>query len=351
MKKMDVSYGGGGDTILYYLKENKFFSYEKDHLHACYGGRQYYSSRTGLSGAGYLDIDVDDLVEFPTYRVDCREPISLTAPIHQTKQGAPIYGFVPTTSHKGVTRSHPIVFTDGQKVVFLPVMTTDREDCLFNLPEILGFEGLLFKKIEVPYFDVPGDGQAYENYFTFGLYNPYHCKGVNAIRFTSFPFLEFSGFPNPENYFQKTVGIYCVGNDYYHFHKVDPMRGYWDIKLDFDPYSTIGEIINGWISDGNGMFWRRDQDKPTYHVFYERVRPEAKMAEGLSPWCEYELEVPIFEFHSKPIEEWNRSLKKEWLRKVIMDYAYVCPEEGLREEMETSLEKVVSLQNSLDLER
>ena len=70
MKKdrIDVDFGGGYDSIIYSVKENRFYSYEQEteEVHSRYAGRQYYSSRSGMSGAGFLEVDPanNDLILF-----------------------------------------------------------------------------------------------------------------------------------------------------------------------------------------------------------------------------------------------------------------------------------------------
>ena len=74
MNRVSYGYGSGTATVFWSLKTNRIFNCfnEEDRaaLHEIYGGKQYYYSRSGSSGAGYLQpVMMDnDLVSLPVYR-------------------------------------------------------------------------------------------------------------------------------------------------------------------------------------------------------------------------------------------------------------------------------------------
>ena len=109
MKKANVSFGGGSSSVLFSVRDGRFFDYEKDteELHTRYGGKQYYHSCSGMSGAGFLT-DEGDLISFGHYRSDAGHEQS-RATVHRTKSGQEIFGYAPTISHGGIDNSMPFV--------------------------------------------------------------------------------------------------------------------------------------------------------------------------------------------------------------------------------------------------
>lgn len=119
MKKLQLAYGGGTDDIFLSIKAKRFFSYEKDReeIHELFGGKAYYTSRSGDSGAGWINEEAD-LILFGFYRTDARN--QQHREIVHMENGKEIFGYIPIISHGGINTSEPIVLTDGKMVVFLP---------------------------------------------------------------------------------------------------------------------------------------------------------------------------------------------------------------------------------------
>ena len=279
-KKIGVSFSGGQDTIVMAARTGEILSYEndKDLLHSRYGGRQYYYSRSGLSGAGYLEprAQDNDLVELGFYRVDANEKLH---PKNSPFGGMRIYA--PISSHRGVEKTYPVVVVQHDQVVFAPVWDL--------LGTIRGFNSLGFQEKEVKYY-LPPDPSCIE--FTWGLHNPHKYRGVRATRFLSIPgeesFFSGTGFLGLKLHIQEFEGIY------FHRHR----DGYWDLCFE-NPREVDGEIAEGWVGDGEGLFWRRNDLGGQVQVFIEK--------EGFSS---YEENFSILDWFSKPVEDHSKSLRE-----------------------------------------
>ncbi len=64
MKKIKLEWAGGLDTFMFDLRKGEMFSYEQDRdaLHEKFGGKCYYASLSGLSGAGWIEA-IPELVQ------------------------------------------------------------------------------------------------------------------------------------------------------------------------------------------------------------------------------------------------------------------------------------------------
>lgn len=135
-KRIEVSWGGGSNTLLLSLATATLYSYEDDCevVHKRYGGKCYYSSRSGMSGAGYLipeegEMGVNDLF-FPfAFRTDAWRGVLLwgqgTPGLGVVKKDdsvftrpRPVVVFVAYISHGGVDYGCPAVVSDGCNVAF-----------------------------------------------------------------------------------------------------------------------------------------------------------------------------------------------------------------------------------------
>lgn len=116
--RIEVEFGQGTDTILLEVETNRVWSYETDReeLHNLHGGKQYYFSRSGLSGAGYLEPDSDhSLLLVGGYRVDAPS-VRWGGASLRTFNEKEVFAYFPTRSHKGITNDLAVV-SDGQIVV------------------------------------------------------------------------------------------------------------------------------------------------------------------------------------------------------------------------------------------
>ena len=55
MARIDLEWGGGGFSVILNLKDGQLFPYGgKPEFHQEFGGKCYYTSRSGMSGAGWI---------------------------------------------------------------------------------------------------------------------------------------------------------------------------------------------------------------------------------------------------------------------------------------------------------
>jgi len=342
-KRIEVRFSGGYDSILYSVKDNRFYSYEReiDELHARYGGRQYYSSRSGLSGAGFLEVDPanNDLIIFGYYRTDAcceqhRETVHLV-------DGQPVFGYAPIISHEGIDNNAPFVLTDGSKVAF--VSAWNVRDILLGWKEIEG------KEIELTWYDQYG----YAGRLTFQLYNPDHFRGVRATRFIDLRYArEQKGDLQPryEVLFERKLNICTNGSRWFHLH----IDGFLDLMWDEDPRQIVGEIVAGWQGTGDGLYWRRG--RTGVEAFIEIPRASLNggkyVVEGeTSEWIDYEENFSVLEWFSKEVDEWKEYFRSKLLTKARQDYVYARQRAGIdtRRLMEQNREVRICVQDSLDV--
>ena len=78
MSRIKLESGAGRLGVIYDVAEDRLHPYTVDsEIHARYGGRMYYRSRSGLSCAGWMPAS-PELLPLPTYRVDTIHPKKLT---------------------------------------------------------------------------------------------------------------------------------------------------------------------------------------------------------------------------------------------------------------------------------
>ncbi len=342
IKKIEVSFGGGVDTILFSVSRRQFFSYEqnRDELHRLYGGLPYYTSGTGLTGAGFLQptAEQDDLIKFGWYRTDARgqqgKEIVIPSP---SRYGKPVCGYVPITNHGGIDRSSPIVLSDGDNVVFSSV---------YDAPAYLNSWATLdFMRMTLTYYAAEG----YTNSFAWGFLNENHMSGVRATRFLDLERAssELRRIGQPYelygSHFDRALNIFSHmtswrGQRWFH---VSPDY-YLDMMWETDPREIVGEIRNGWIGTGTGLFWRRSG--VVVQAFVER--------EFDGNWVEYEEEIPVLTWFQHPVSHWVAQIGAELEAKAASirssRTAVEKPVSDLREWMAANPEVVVRIQDSLD---
>lgn len=261
-----MNFGGGKNTIVLSLSEVRFYSYEKDlsYLHNKYNGRNYYSSRTGLSGAGYLEPKdcENDILLMDTYNVNHRDKN-----INFSKPG--IRTYVPIKAHEGIREEYPMVMVENNKVAFVRPLAEDY------LSTKNSFYTLEWKEKELVYYTEYGE----KMFFTFLFYNPYNnFKGVNPLEFINLKDYVYNGIDNEDNYsplhyknisnLSQVANIKYIGGKFYHLNKL----GYLDKKYDEDPHNVVGDVAGGWVGAGGGLFWKRI--KNSINVFLELTREE-----------------------------------------------------------------------------
>jgi len=341
-KRVDLEYGQGKDDILFSAKTGNFFSYENDggKLHELYGGERYYVSNTGLTGAGYLEVKPgeNDLIKFGYYRTDARSMQEI-ATVHKLVNGQEIFGYAPITSHGGIGHAKPFVLTDGHKVAF--VASWDVRTTLLEWEEIRG------KEINIEYYTSEG----YKYTHTSELYNPQHFRGV---RFTRFVDLEAerrdtNGLSPGHSCFAQKLSI-CE-NDEKWFHL--SLDGIFDKMWETDPRELVGEIVNSWVSSGNGLYWRRRRND--VETFVEVKRSEFAggkyVVEGeTGEWLDYEQNFSVLEWFSREPEEWREYFQPKLTKKAREDYIHARQRSGVdtKKLMKENPEALICIQDSLD---
>ena len=136
MKRIKVGFWGGLSDVLFSTKDGRFYFYEieSEEVHCKYGGQQYYVSRSGMSGAGFLlpKDENNDIILFGTYRVDIKGTEQAIKKVYSVNEEEtnwnrgletkkPIFGYTPIRAHKGFDFNFPIILTDGKKVCFVRV--------------------------------------------------------------------------------------------------------------------------------------------------------------------------------------------------------------------------------------
>ena len=140
-KKISVSWGGGESDL--FLQVNKGgkpmvldIEYDAKEIYGVCGGRTYYVSCSGLSGAGYLN-SFGSLLPLGSYRVDtAHNDFKWFLPVGETPDMEEVLVAVPYVSHEEkkseTLRSHPTVIKAGHKVVYC-----DFETNFLELVELL----------------------------------------------------------------------------------------------------------------------------------------------------------------------------------------------------------------------
>lgn len=124
--KREVSYGNGATDLFVIIKGGKpelyDYEYDTDTLHEKCGGKQYYRSRSGCSGAGYL-ATLGELIPVGLYRVDtAHNEWQEFVPVGTTPEGEEIKVALPYASHLedklDILVRYPTVIKVGYTVVY-----------------------------------------------------------------------------------------------------------------------------------------------------------------------------------------------------------------------------------------
>lgn len=160
MKKINVSWGDGMSDLFLDLtgKRPRILDVEFDgeKLHEMCGGETYYTSRSGYSGAGWIE-NLGTLLPLGTYRVDTVHNsfqcfVSLGEIERHEEQ---VLAAVPYTSHTwdktATLRDYPTVLKIGNKVVYCDFEINFREllEVIFSnqeLPERCEIDGVTYKR-------------------------------------------------------------------------------------------------------------------------------------------------------------------------------------------------------------
>lgn len=338
MKRLDVGYSGGYSTILFSVRNNRFYSYEQDReeIHQKYGGCQYYESRSGLTGAGWIEGN-NDLIPFGYYRVDIYGTEQRKEIVHFVDE-KPIWGYAPIISHGGIDRRYPFVLTDGNKVAF--VHEQELVDILLHWKEI---EAQQFEFIHYS----PG---GYKETKVFRLYNKYHYSGVRATRFIDLreerEYLKGFDLPKLDTVFSYKLNIFQYCDRWFHWHP----EGVLDMVWYTDPRNIVGHIVAGWYGNGSGVYARPHK----YHMETFIEIPRRNIAngkyyvEGKTPeWVNYEQNFTLLEWYA---QDGPAQLRQKVLQKARHDYisAHRQDKNSVLALMQQHPEVVLTLQDSYD---
>jgi hypothetical protein len=381
-KRMELKFGGGMSDVVYSLKERKLYNYEEDSqlLEAEYGGMQYYTSRSGNSGAGYLNFEQgeNDLLKMSTYRSDVAHPGDF---IYHGEESVyndsevetnENYIFIPTISHGGIDRNAPIIFVSkrydyGQKIAF---MRFHRD--ITGLLE--AFKALEFTEMETEYYR-SGDGHTkYHGYnivkhtFKWKFHNENNFRGINALSFLNIQ--EMIEPPKQEEKFiLQTLNLTSV-------EKTEVcLKTYKDVVTTaylhrnysgfYDQFITEDELLNsnGELVDS----WQVGQGWKINKFFYKRFGNTIRMMKEVNlqdysdgkyfierKFMEYELDISIFDFYEAQHEDWNKELERQLLRKIRNEWVWERSEEkktfisqNIKEVLEKNPNQVINLDDSV----
>lgn len=116
--KTQLCFGNGVMDCFMDVESGNFYAYgaSQGEIHKLFSGKQYYCSRSGLTGAGF--ILSDNIVEFGYYRTDCKDEQKLKL-VGNNANSQEIMGYCPIDygKHELVSNA-PIVLTDGKRVAY-----------------------------------------------------------------------------------------------------------------------------------------------------------------------------------------------------------------------------------------
>lgn len=315
---MNVNFGSGKDTVLMNMENNQLFSYEVDSklLHSLYGGKQYYTSCSGMSGAGFLDFSLreNNLIELGSYRSDKNTRDHL----YYREFEDNIKIFIPVKTHAGIDVEYPIVISDGNKVGFY-----NHYDTIFESLEKFKEGGDSFKTIITTFFKIDGS----EHSLRWKFSNQNKKRGVNALAFIDTPEEELGEI---QNFMGEKLHLHKI-NDEEYLHR--NQLGFFDQKLLVEDIESLdNEIVEGWRYAG--FYYRRINDRVS--MFKETTISGKYYIEGsdYESFEEYELEVGVLEFYQHSKEHWNDELEILLLEKIRKNWIW-----EKRKEMKSYLNK------------
>jgi hypothetical protein len=342
MRKIKASFDGLHDTFLFSMREGEFYSYEKERgeLHEKYGGIPYYTSQSGLSGAGWLE--EDDLVRFGFYHPKHRKQKIETVSSYEEA----VFGYVPWTPHNGCDFRYPVVLTDGNTVAFV-----SPYDVVYALLDWNSIKKQA-KMLHLKYFNF---GARREDSKEFFLYNIHKFRGVNAARFIDLryereqvkealndPMYDDSLFPEKLT-IAKVDDLWChVSRD-----------GLFDKAWDEDPRNIIGEIVNEWYHDGDKIYWKREFNSVFAFIEVERSEyEEGRYSIPKTKYANYELYFPAIKWYQDKAS-CKKELQHYLRRKIKMDYVIhakrVREKADVVELMAQHPELVLTIKDSLEV--
>lgn len=357
MKKVEYSFGGGtGDVFLSMKTKKIYFCYlenDRAEMHGNYGGKQYYSSRSGASGAGF--VFADDLFKIEgTYRAN----ITYLSEAWPTE----IFGVKIMLPTEGLDANHrpAVALLDG-----VLVFMTSPEEIVSILTGAIPGEDL--KKVSYRYLNHNGEISKFEiGWVGWNCYAPRDGRPHNL--------------PYPFESFVSTMGLVKKVPQEGNLHRMDfpadsdwETVSFWDLPGEiekrpvsiFDGYkqsfierkmsltkSEIGLVRLGSfglpVEKIDGELFPQDQQRSfrsgwntqgfgAYHFAYKRVGDNGtkvyavlevvpgQVSEKYSVLgessMEYELLIEnVIEWFNHPIEYWVEKMKVELTKKIRSEF-------------------------------
>jgi len=370
-RRISTEFWGVESDILYSVRKKEFYFYEIEFekIHRKYGGRKYYSSQTGLSGAGYIEPEEkdNDIIFFGSYRIDIKgveqriKKVYLVREDGQVRQeGKEIFGYVPIKGHKGFDFDFPVVLSDGRKVCF--VTEEEVQETLLCWNEQEG------QTKEFVYFKSSGEKELLK----WELFNPHKFTKLDALRFVDLKKIKENQEiienhkEEDESLFSRKLRIVREKGEkkWFHLNKNNIFDYFWAK----DPREIKGGIVNGWNGNGKGFFWKRVHDrvlsfmeikrkslsKGKYEL--EKISPDWVSRDSLI-WVEFEEDLEILEFYSKDVSHFQEYFERKCLEKARKDFIYAIRQHKTKKQeareilkmMEKSKDIPIRIQDSLEV--
>lgn len=338
MKKIQVSWAGEGFSC-FWSKEHGIMGYHPECdlnlLHEEFGGVNYYQSRTGLTGAGYLQLQPEDiLIELGYYRVDVWQGSGNQhkKQVGETNYGDPIWGYVPVINGGFPEKIFPIVLTDGDRIMFLSCK--DLPNVVENWEE-QDWENA--KTITAKYYT----SEKFQKEEKFKLItNGYY--GVNALRFSDLRYAqkcanEILETTTERCEWQNILNVRSINNK---IAVIDPLFNYVTHIFEFD--NIWPDVINGWVinKEDNSLFcWKR--------INNSKIKA---MSVNLETNEEYEEEFSSWIFDPKNVrEQLQKALKRKERRDAVIRKIQNYSEYNIRNILEDNPNLIVSFDDSISV--
>lgn len=353
--RLPVSFGHGIDTPLLTTDMTGYLtvmSYEKDRvkIHDLCGGVAYYTSKSGMSGAGW--IRPHKAVRLAWYRTDAPDEIA-------DKKSADIghvYDYclyVPISGHGGIDSDYPAVVTDWKKnVAFIDV--TEVPMVLKKDFEIDDIDEL--KEIKKEVFELNDDTFPVLRYIDVNLRGNYKAfeKRPSVFRFLDPDEIQASFVgallkDGTQTFLQKRAFVYAYEGHHYHIDCEGHIDMWWSGS--YDPTLNVECPPRGWIVEGGGLMWRVNRDQKTVYAIKEVDRLEKYTVPGLPRKIEYEIETSLANWMLLNRKGKHELFDAKLAKKARVDW--VESSQGLTAEkvaelMAAAPETVVCVQDSLD---
>ncbi len=330
---MNLNWGSGSFDVILDLRTGIIMEYTKENkerIHSHYGGKNYYISCSGLSGAGWIP-DSPYFRKLSTYRVD-----TVYGRIELGYIKESIYGYkiiVPIDyNSKEIDRSYPVIILDRSNECYLCHINE-----VFNILEKYIDK---FKSQKYEFFVFPASKKEFKIFNYRIHFNPYYkrlkYKRTLEILFSKDLLFDFSeGYE--ENRFWNRLGLYSFKDDPC-FYKI--RRGICQSKYAKEDLDTIEELQA--VAPKNTVFIT-----PTFYIQEDSSGFEAV---GLFGEVEYEMRIETedaIRAFSGNYQNILSSLEEHVQEKIKKAKMYTITENKLREFIEENPEVEITLEDSL----